>query len=415
MDILKKHVLKLSHNELDDPKIMLEISENIAKQDFDLDIYKLIKKYKDEIDNISNPKIWDFSKKLSNMFEMIHINNKGKTNNLGIANYDPISRSYFKMWEMITDLNLIDFQKKKLNVVCLAEGPGGFVECICNMRKKYSNYTDDSITCMTLRSYRNVVPGWNKSGKIFRENKGLRIFYGKDDTGDLYKSENIISLKNLVKSNKADLVTADGGFDFSMNYNHQEQLSLRLLIVESISALACLNEGGHYVLKIFDIHTKLTVKLIYFLTIYFKNVYITKPFTSRPANSEKYIVCKNFIGVSEKYLNELIYLVSEWEILDEQNKLVQDIFPELSVPVKFQEGLKLYNRHLASIQIKNILKTLCYINLSIENNHINHIKQNQAIVSSLWCHKYNLPINIKCKFLKDNIEHYNYIPNFMNY
>ena len=85
MDILKKHVLKLSHNALDDPKIMLEISKDIAKQDFDLDIYRIIKKYKDEIDNISNPKIWDFSKKLSNIFEMIHINNKGNINNLGIA------------------------------------------------------------------------------------------------------------------------------------------------------------------------------------------------------------------------------------------------------------------------------------------------------------------------------------------
>lgn len=415
MDILKKHVLKLTQNKIDNPELLLDISENVVNQDFDLDIYNLIKKYKNEIDNIHNSKIWDFCKKLSNRFEMIHINNKGKIHNLGIANYDPISRSYFKMWEIIKDLNLINFNCSKLNIVCLAEGPGGFVECICNMRKKYSNVTQDNITCMTLRSYKNIVPGWNKSGKIFRENKGLKIFYGKDDTGDLYKSENIAALRKLVNNKKSDIVTADGGFDFSTDYNHQEQLSLRLLFVESVSALCCLKKGGHFVLKIFDIHTTLTVKLLYFLSIFFKNVYITKPFTSRPANSEKYVVCKNFTGIDDKYLDDLLYLVSEWEILADQNKQVRDIFQNLVVPQEFQNGLKMYNRYLANIQIKNILKTLCYIEIAIENSHINYIKQNQAIISSFWCYKYDIPINMKCKFLKDNIEHYNYIPNFMNY
>ena len=65
-------------------------------------------------------------------------------------------------------------------------------------------------------------------------------------------------------------------------------------------------------------------------------------------------------------------------------------------------------------QIKNILKTQSFINCNLENSHINFIKQNQAIVSSLWCKKYDIPINLRCKFLKDNVEHYNYIPNFMN-
>ena len=155
--------------------------------------------------------------------------------------------------------------------------------------------------------------------------------------------------------------------------------------------------------------------ILYFLSIFFKNVYITKPFTSRPANSEKYVVCKNFTGIDDKYLDDLLYLVSEWEILADQNKQVRDIFQNLVVPQEFQNGLKMYNRYLANIQIKNILKTLCYIEIAIENSHINYIKQNQAIISSFWCYKYDIPINMKCKFLKDNIEHYNYIPNFMNY
>lgn len=414
MDILKKHILKLNHNPDPLPKLLLHISDEVGNQDFDVEIYNLVKKYKEEIENISNPKIWDFSKKLSNEFEMIHINNKNKSQNLGVANYDPISRSYFKMWEIISDFNLLKNNNQKKPVVCLAEGPGGFVECICNMNKLYNVY-DNNIVCMSLKTYKNIVPGWNKSGKIFKENKGLKIIYGKDDTGDLYKSENIAYLKDYLGKNKSYLVTADGGFDFSTDYNKQEQLSLRLLFVEIVAAFCCLDINGNFVLKIFDIHTNLTVNLIYFLTCFFQNVYISKPFTSRPANSEKYLICKNFLGVTEEYINELLYIVSEWEILADQNKLVHNIFDNLIVPEKFKDNLKIYNRHIASIQIRNILKTLTYINLNLENNSINYIKQNQAIISSLWCYKYKLPINMKCKFLKGDIEHYNYIPTFMNY
>ena len=45
-----------------------------------------------------------FYKLLTNDFEMIHLTNKNtrtnQTVNLGIANYEPISRSYFKMIEI---------------------------------------------------------------------------------------------------------------------------------------------------------------------------------------------------------------------------------------------------------------------------------------------------------------------------
>ena len=56
---------------------------------------------------------------------------------------------------------------------------------------------------------------------------------------------------------------------------------------------------GHFILKIFDIFSKTTLDILYLLSSVYKQVYIVKPNTSRLANSEKYIVCKNFKGVSE--------------------------------------------------------------------------------------------------------------------
>ena len=50
------------------------------------------------INEVDNIKIWDFCKKLSNEYELLHHCIKNRNTNLGVADYDP-SRSFFKMWK----------------------------------------------------------------------------------------------------------------------------------------------------------------------------------------------------------------------------------------------------------------------------------------------------------------------------
>ena len=415
IDLLSKHSLELTSNPIPFPLLNLKILTNTTEpQNMLLDISSLLFKYKNQIENVENHKIWDYCKKLTNDFEMIHINNRSnQIMNLGVANYDPISRSYFKMWEMIKDFNLINILNKNITVFCLAEGPGGFVEAICNYRKYFSTNNNDDIKCMTLKSYKGDIPGWKKSFRIFKENHNIEIYYGTDGTGDLYKTDNLEHLEQKMQNNKCDLVTAEGGLDFSIDYNKQEELSYRLIICQITAAIAILKKDGHFVIKIFDNFTKLTLKIIYFLTTLFNKVNIVKPFTSRPANSEKYIICRYFIGIEKANLDYLYRVIDDWEILEKQNKRVEDIF-DFELPPNFIQTIKAYNIYTINRQIKNILKTLSYIRMNLSNSNINSIKQNQAIISSLWCKKYDIPINYRCKFLKDNIEHYNYIPNFIN-
>ena len=52
--------------------------------------------------------------------------------------------------------------------------------------------------------------------------------------------------------------------------------------------------GGHFVLKIFDIFEDCTIDILYLLNTFYEKVIIMKPYTSRYANSEKYIICKYF-------------------------------------------------------------------------------------------------------------------------
>ena len=54
------------NNSNDKPKYNLEISNDIPEYALDNHIYTKLNKYKTMIDSISNIKVWDFCKKLSN-------------------------------------------------------------------------------------------------------------------------------------------------------------------------------------------------------------------------------------------------------------------------------------------------------------------------------------------------------------
>ncbi len=365
-------------------KLSLFFSGKPLEPFFCRDICDLVSYYKGFIDKVENFKKWDYAKKLSNPFELI---NQGGYKSISFIN--PISRSYFKLLELITDFKLIS-EKPDYSYAALAEGPGGFVECFIRYRKKQFLGRDDQIQCMTLKSDSSDIPNWNKAEYLFREHN-VRISYGVDGTGDLYKPENIKHYQQQLGDKLADLVTADGGFDYSTNFNQQEQMSSKLIFAEVVCALTVSRVGGHFVLKIFDIYTIITIKILYLLTLYYDEVIITKPHTSRPANSEKYVVCKGFRGITTQVQNQLLDMLSEWNGAGKKQK-VSDI-SGLNVPVTFLEQLHRLNENYAKIQIANILKTVVFIQIEMETKDLAYLKRCQTLYAMEWCKKYQNSIN----------------------
>ena len=121
------------------------------------DEYLNLIEYKNKIEFLENQQLWDIGKKISNNYELIYLPNK-KYKNDSISNYEPLSRSYFKLLEMIVDFDLLSI-RKGLKIACLAEGPGGFVESIINYRKRVGKFNDtiDAITLKSLASATNIV------------------------------------------------------------------------------------------------------------------------------------------------------------------------------------------------------------------------------------------------------------------
>ena len=188
MNLEKEYIKYSIHDKIPD-NFKLFFTNGSIPPFFCKDLCDLVCYYKGFIDKVDNFKKWDYAKKTSNPFELI--NHGG---NRGISELNPISRSYFKLLELINDFNLVS-DKPKFNYAALAEGPGGFVECFIRYRKSKGLGNNDIVQCMTLRSNSNEIPNWNKAYDLFRQHK-VSITYGEDGTGNLYNPNNIVKFKN---------------------------------------------------------------------------------------------------------------------------------------------------------------------------------------------------------------------------
>lgn len=120
-------------------------------------------------------------------------------------------------------------------------------------------------------------------------------YYGCKDDGNIFDPENIESLTEHVLSQTMSgvhFMMSDGGFSVEGQENVQEILSKQLYLCQCLTALSIVRVNGHFVTKLFDLFTPFSVGLVYLMYKCFKQVCIVKPNTSRPANSERYLVCK---------------------------------------------------------------------------------------------------------------------------
>jgi 23S rRNA U2552 (ribose-2'-O)-methylase RlmE/FtsJ len=357
-----------------------------------------LKLYKNKIDFIPNNKNWDNYKKITNDYELIHMPTNKKKKNDSISFYNPLSRSYYKMIEILLDFNILNiFCNTKIKTAHIAEGPGGFIEALINKRR---NYYDD-INAITLKSTRKEIPGWKKARCFLERHPNISINYGVDGTGDIYNTQNIIHFQNKVGSNSCDLVTADGGFDFSIDFNKQEQLSSKLIFCEIVTALSVQKKGGVFICKFFDSYNNITIQFLWLLNNIYKKIIITKPFSSRPANSEKYIVAIDFLGINSIYLNKLYGIIEEWNIIESKGYYMESIFKN-PINNKYLEIIEKYNIMNAYYQIKIIKETLSIINNNNNTIHENEISEKQIINALVWCNKYNLDINFASSLLQNN-------------
>ena len=347
-------------------------------------LYTYLNSIKGEIDKC--PSEWDKYKKYTNPYEYIHTPVSGSKHS--ICKIKPLSRSYYKMIEICNMLNILKDMPEKMSSFHLAEGPGGFIEAIADMRSVVPNEynKEDKYFGMTLENTSdNSIPGWKKTESFMEKCKNFIVERGISETGDLSIVENLSYCFNMYH-NSMDLVTGDGGFDFSIDFNQQEVVSSKLIFYQITFAIAMQKKGGHFIIKFFDTFTDISIDLIYLLGILYEKVYVVKPNTSRYANSEKYIVCKQYrLGDSTRILQKLFQLHLDIS----GNKNIMRIFT-LPVPYLLTNRIEEYNAIFGQQQIECISNTLNLIDNSKYDKLENQKKMNIQKCKQ-WCQKYKLP------------------------
>ncbi len=328
---------------------------------------------------------WNNFKKYTYPYEFVHTTIPDLT--CSISKLKPISRAFYKLIEIYRNNNLVNYDRP-ITTFHLAEGPGGFIEATNYIRKN----KNDHYYGMTLMEDKSSIPNWYKMKNLLKENENIHIEYGADNTGNLFNHKNLIYCRDKFR-NKMDIITADGGFDFSADFNNQENNAFRLILTQIAYAICMQKQNGSFILKVFDIFNQSTFQAIYLLSCFYKKIVITKPYTSRYANSEKYIVCKNFrFNETDNITTKFINILKILENIDFKRYSINTI---INVPIQmyYLSRVKEINAILGHKQIDNINNTIKLINYKDKQGKISMLQNNNIQKCINWCMKNNIPYN----------------------
>jgi 23S rRNA U2552 (ribose-2'-O)-methylase RlmE/FtsJ len=364
---------------------------------------------------------WDAMKKITNPYEYIHTTVPG--HKYAVSRMKPLSRSFYKLIEIIKHCKLLppaygqqshgnhgsrsraseapsSWCSGPIQTFHLAEGPGGFIEALCYLRAN----NGDVYHGMTLVDDRShSCPGWKKSRSFLDRNPMVRIEFGADGTGNLLSLANYDACCEKYQQS-IDFITADGGFDFSSDFNNQEILAMNLIAAEVFYAISMQKVGGTFVLKIFDMFTRVTIDLLHLLCMTYDDVIIFKPNTSRIANSEKYVVCKRFNIKTAEERGDLTQKIRSFFArvgIQQQQQQQQQQTRQSNVSGILKPGthnthllgrIEEINAILGQQQIENIISTVSLIQFKT-NDRIEGYKKLHVQKCVAWCEKYEVPCN----------------------
>ncbi len=255
-------------------------------------------------DNISalGEDTWEYYKKLTNPYELIFTTSGKYATPPSICMLHPLSRSYFKMVEMMQVATIVErlVGRDRFKTAHVCEGPGGFIQAAFDEAERHRKKVSHAVA-MTLRPTEHQIPGWKRAANFLKKHPEVRIIYGANNTGDILDPVNRQSFYDECK-HAVYLFTADGGVDFATNYHEQERTIYPLLVASALMAVNCLAEGGVCIIKLFDSYTRPTEDLMLGLASVFRQWTLYKPATSRPCNAEQYFIGVGFKSIHAKPL-----------------------------------------------------------------------------------------------------------------
>jgi len=229
-----------------------------------------------------------------------------------------------------------------------------------------------------------------------------------EDTYNLYKNypnnwlmSNVNNGDVLIRKNQEDfhkrlnnnvnLYTSDLGFDVSDDYNNQELIQMPANIGQILSGILTLKPGGCLVTKQYMTFESITVSVMYAISQLFEEFYVCKPYTSREANSETYLVGIKFkekVSLSHPYVEALFDRIGKTD-------LTIPLFKLEDYPKEYINDVVNFSNLVFGKQINKINHDIMKVNECLSN------KQKSYKIINNWSNSINS--NVENWYLENKI------------
>lgn len=387
------------NNYIINPNKKMELKYRLAKAKENIDIFVDNKRDKEE-----------YYAKITNVLDQFSDYRKRLKRELG-TKY--ITNAFLKCWEMIQEFNLIPYNKPdNYTVFCNAEFPGAFIFAI---HQYINTYTSNK----KYKWFGNSLwPGDDKKGNILGDEFNLYRKYpdnwlmnglSKERDGNVLNPKmNDYIYEKL--HNKVDLYTSDIGIGLDVsNFNLQEEVEANLNLGQVLAALLTLKKGGHMICKMFLFFTPFNISLLSLLNELFEEFYISKPITSRPANSEIYIIGKKYKGYRQDVIDNLKYELYNWDS-QSVNHVIYEVKEEFYSRILYA-SYEIYQRQINFINLNVAIADYFYKHnlpaiftyMIVDNNNVPNTNQTPKEIITL---RQDMVRNWKRKY-KENLLHKN--------
>jgi hypothetical protein len=178
-------------------------------------------------------------------------------------------------------------------VFCNAEMPGGFIMAINHLMYRRESVKWDWVASSLYKPTDANPEPLGDTYQVFKKNPKNWLTPEMLD-GDVTNPKVIDYFQKYFAKRPCSLYTSDLGLDVSEDYNNQEAIHARANLGQILCGLVSLGDGGIMITKQYTMFEPFTISLVIETATCFKEFFIVKPLTSRPTNSEIYLVGVGF-------------------------------------------------------------------------------------------------------------------------
>lgn len=272
------------------------------------DLIEKLNKEKKNFDKITN--LQDYYKALNannpytKLIEILKVNLQEETK--------VITNAFIKMYEILNSFNLLSGETAGLFI---AELPGSFIEATrihCARNNIKFKWAANSYKSNNRYENTNYLEDYYR---MYEDNQE-KWFFGSMDNGDLTLKDTIRSITQDIAPMEPNFMTGDAKYvEKNVNWDKEEIDNIPVITGEFTCVLNTLKLHGNAVIKLFTFCEIPMLNLLHIMCWHFKQVFIFKPLTSRPANSEIYLICIDKIYPIHETLKNYLYQRSPEQII----------------------------------------------------------------------------------------------------